>query len=125
MTKDDFLPNTAHMAPPDSNDEADQRVAKFIEANPCGLVGCVFLDVEQLRRALWSQGWAMTPKVICDGGRVKTYKAPIENKDKSQYTLILNEVGLSHCEVINCRLVSAGEDVDPADLKAFNDAMEI
>lgn len=123
MTKDDFMPLTPLMAPPDTLEEAEQRCSKYGDPSLTGLIGCVFLDAGQFQKAMSEFGWVSKPQLICDGGRVKTYKVACENPSGTAYLLILNEVGLSHCQVVNCKLTKAGRDIDPADLKTFNETM--
>lgn len=124
MTRDDYMPMTAFLSPPDSLEEAEQRIERLSETSLTGLIGAVFLGMDQLRKALWEFGWRMKPTAICDGGRVKTWKATLDNAEGTAYLMILNEVGMSHCQVVNCKLAKAGSDVAPADLAAFKTVME-
>lgn len=124
MTKDDYMPLTPLMAPPDTLGEAEQRCAKYGDPSLTGLIGCVFLDHDQFGKAMCEFGWVTHSTLICDGGRVKTYKVTCENPSGTSYLLVLNEVGMSHCQVVNCKLSKAGRDIDPADLNAFKDVME-
>lgn len=123
MIKDDIYKMLKYKTPPDTDDEAIERVSEAASSSFLGLIGCVFLDLAQFQRAMSHHQWNLRARPLMKSGRVRTYKATSIGPDGTAYDFIINELGNWHCEIINCKLAAPGANIEPEDLAAFEETI--
>ena len=85
-----------------------------------GLIGCMFKDVAQFRRAMSEYRWNLdSPKTLCKNAIASTYKVTAIGPVGAAYVFVLNDVVNGGCKVVNCQLTQAGEGADQDELKAY------
>jgi len=131
MIRDNLFTLTINMAPPEDNDEAMQRVSEFGGDCLTNLVGTVYHDYDQLRRALDQCGWnaADQPRLVLDSGRIRTLRAEVSGRagtavDGFRYVMIVSEVGGHWARVDNCKLVQVGKGADAEAAEQVKEAIK-
>jgi hypothetical protein len=114
MTRDDLMPLRARLAPPDTLDEAAERVSEVCSVAMLGLVGCVFIDVPQLEKALWECGVKVKFQLICDSGPVQTWRGEAIDRKGNTFEMWATASSARFLEVNNVRFATAA--LDPADI---------
>jgi len=117
MTRDDLMPIRTALAPPDSLDEAVERVSNCCGGTMLGLVGAMFLDADQLRTSLRECKIKGDFEMLCDNGAVKTWRGFFFDPGGNSFELIVNEWSLHLCQVMNVRFSTASMDTDEAAVK--------
>jgi hypothetical protein len=87
MTRVDLVPLLARLAPPDTLDEAVERVSEVCSGTMLGLVGCVFLDIHQLEKALWECKVKVEFQLICDSGPVQTWRGEASDPSGNMFEM--------------------------------------
>jgi hypothetical protein len=134
MTRDDLMPMRRFMAPPATLDEAIERVAEACEVTMIGLVGCMFLDVGQLQKALKECKLKAEGKskpyphngefqLICDSGPVKTWRGFFFDPGGNSFEIIANSWSDHLCQVVNVRFSAAALDTDQEAVKNIHKTM--
>jgi hypothetical protein len=118
MIKDEILPASVVMYPPESDQEALERVSQYAGICLAGLTDLVFADVDQLKRALAELNWKTgKTDVLADIGRKKIlYLRPVN--DSIRYEMWIEDTPRQ------CRVIIAQIDRVPKDLKDEKDRIE-
>jgi len=124
MTRDDLMPIRKSLAPPDTQDEAVERVSECCEGTMLGLVGSMFLDIEQLRKSLRECKIKGDFEEICDSGAVKTWRGFFFDPGGNSFEIIANAWSEHLCQVMNVRFATAAMDTDPEAVKRVHKTMK-
>ena len=125
MLRDEAMPLTAFTAPPEDNEKAVERVNVLAANSLLGLIGSVFLTVDQLRKALSECGWhEKDRKALMDSGRTKTHRIGVVARNGCVYELIVNETAGWKAEIVNCRLAKPGGDWTDDDVREVKEATQ-
>jgi len=94
-----------------------------------GLIGCLFKDFGQFRRAMKEYGWNLElPKFLCKNAIRKTYKVTAVGPHSSAYLFILedtsNKAGDEFTSVRNCQITAVGDAANEEDLAAYREVAE-
>jgi hypothetical protein len=127
MVKLDVIPNLSRMTAPSSNQAAAVVIAEMGGSGASsfyGLIGCLFLHLEQFKAAMSECRWNLKIDELCNNGTVITYKADARDTDGTEWRFILNQVGDYRLEVINARLIRANVDQESSEvLKDIKDVL--
>ena len=116
MVIDDVLKSMKYLSCPASDDEASERVSEMGAISLQGLIGCVFKDIEQIKRVfLQLQYWTEIKVIMNSSGKkinplvtqIITYRLELKNKDGTIYEMIVNETP-SDYTIINCKISKTG-----------------
>lgn len=124
MTRDDLMPVRLALAPPDSMDEAIERVSNLCEGTMLGLVGAMFDDATQLRTALRECKIKGDFEMLCDNGAVKTWRGFFFDPGGNSFEIIANEWSTRACQVINVRFSTASMDTDEVAVKRVHKTLK-
>ena len=124
MTKDDLMPIRKALAPPDSLQEAVERVAETCEGTMVGLIGSMFRDVDQLRTALRDCKIKGDFEPLCENGSVTTWRGFFFDPGGNSFELIANSWSEHLCQVMNVRFATAAMDTDPEAVKRVHKTLK-
>lgn len=124
MTRDDLMPLRARLAPPDTLDEAVERVSEVCSGTMLGLVGCVFLDISQLEKALWECKVKVDFQLVCDSGPVQTWRGEAIDPSGNTFELWTTASSERFMEVNNVRFATASLDTDIDAVKLVHETLK-
>jgi len=124
MIRDDLMPLRARLAPPDTLDEAAERVSEVCSGTMLGLVGCVFLDISQLEKALQECKVKVHFQLICDSGPVQTWRGEASDPSGNTFEIWATASSARFLEVNNVRFAAASLDTDIDAVKLVHDTLK-
>ena len=124
MTRVDLMPLLARLAPPDTLDEAVERVSEVCSGTMLGLVGCVFLDIHQLEKALWECKVKVDFQLICDSGPVQTWRGEASDPSGNMFEMWATASSERFLQVNNVRFATASLDTDIDAVKLVHETLK-
>lgn len=93
MVTDNLMALMSLEAPPNSDEQAAERISEFGSETMTNLIGLRFHDFRQFQRACASIRHSATGKKILDNGYVRTYKIELQSSSGTFYRIFGTEIG--------------------------------